>query len=113
MPFSTYGRNHVLDSLPASSHVSAHVGPPGDTGANEVSGGIYARQPITFSAAVNGERDSSNQPSIPIPGGTNGVDNVGVWDAVTGGNFLGYFSITPESFGSDGNLNVTDVDLIA
>lgn len=109
MPFSTSAKNTMLDAI-SPSHVSAHTADPGDTGASEVSGGSYARQAITFAAAASGARDSSTTPAISIPSG-NTVTHIGFWTASTGGTFLGSNSITSETFGSDGTLNITDADL--
>lgn len=109
MPYSTAGKNAMLDAL-GITHVSAHTADPGDTGANEVTGGSYARQAITFGAAAAGAIDSSNQPTIPIPGGTT-VTHIGFWDALTGGNFLASGDVTDEVFGSDGNYVLSDCDL--
>lgn len=80
MPFTTAGKNQMLDNL-GVTHVSAHTADPGDTGANEVSGGSYARQSITFGAAAAGALDSSNTPVIPIPAGTT-VTHLGFLDCV-------------------------------
>lgn len=111
MAFSTFGKNQMLDSLVAAYYVSAHTADPGDSGTNEVAGGVYARQLISFAPASGGSRDSDVQPGIPIPGGTD-VTHVGLWDSPAGGNFLGSFSVgTTRSFADDGTLNVTDMDL--
>ena len=72
MPFSTAGRNLLLDQLTQTSpddlsaelRVSAHDDYPGDTGANEVSGGNYAREAISFSAATGGEAHSTTHLSL-------------------------------------------------
>src|SRR5690606_6534718 len=41
------GKNAMLDALDLAS-LSLHTGFPGSTGANEVTGGSYARQAVTF-----------------------------------------------------------------
>ncbi len=109
MAFSTTALNTMLDAL-SVSHVSAHTADPAGTGANEVTGGSYARQAITFAAASAGNRDSSNQPVIDIPAGTT-VTHLGFWSALTGGNFFGDADITDEAFTNAGTLTVTDADL--
>ena len=109
MPYSTAGKNVMLDNLGAA-FVSAHSANPGDNGANELSGGSYARQAISFGAASAGSIDSSVQPVIPIPAGGN-VSFIGYWTLVTGGTFLGYSTVTTEAFASAGNYTVTDADL--
>ena len=109
MPFTNTAKNSMLDGLPAL-YVSAHTAAPGETGLSEVSGGSYARVAVTFNAAATGNLDSSNAPVLNIPAGTT-VTHVGVWDAATAGNFMGWHDITDEAFGSDGTLTVSDLDL--
>ena len=109
MPFTTAGKNIMLDAS-TITHVSAHDGAPGDTGANEISGGSYARQSITFSSAASGAIDSSNQPVIPIPSGTT-VAHLGFWTASSGGTCVATADVTDEVFASAGNYTVTDADL--
>lgn len=109
MPYTTAGKNAMLDAL-GVTHVSAHDGAPGDSGANEISGGSYARQSITFASASSGAIDSSNTPVIPIPAGAT-VDQLGFWDSLSGGNCLATADVTNEVFGSAGNYTVTDADL--
>ena len=109
MPYTTTGKNTMLDAL-GVTHVSAHTAAPGETGLNEVSGGSYARQSITFTAAAAAAKDSSNTPAVPIPAATT-VTHIGYWDALTVGNFLGFDDITDETFGAAGTLTLSDVDL--
>lgn len=111
MPYTTTGKNKMLDAL-GVTHVSAHTAAPNESGNNEISSaGVYERQAISFTAASAAIKDSSSQPGVPIPAGTT-VTHVGYWDSSTGGAFLGFSSITNESFGSDGVLTLTDVDLV-
>lgn len=49
------------------------------TGANEVTGGSYARQAITWNAAASGALDSSNAPSFSVPSG-NTIRFIGFWE---------------------------------
>lgn len=92
------------------SHVSAHTALPDASGSNEVTGGSYARQAISFTAATAGNLDSSNQPVIPIPAATT-ITHLGLWSALTLGTFYGSIDITDETFGSAGNYTVTDLDV--
>lgn len=100
----------------ATTYVSLHTGSPGTTGANEVAGGspAYARKSISFSAASGGSKSSSSQPVLDVPAGTT-VTHLGLWDAVSSGNFLGYADVTDESFAGQGTYTVTSatVDLNA
>lgn len=96
----------------AGTWISAHTGDPGTTGANEVTGGSYARQQTTWGTASAGDR-AGTQVSISIPGGTT-VTYWGVWSASTAGTFCGGFQLSAsETFGAAGSLNHTptiDVD---
>ena len=100
----------MLDSL-GVTHVSAHTADPGESGTNEVSGGSYTREAISFSAASGGNLDSSTQPQLNIPGTPTTVSHIGFWTASSGGTFLGYKAITSETFNNDGTLTITDADL--
>ena len=63
-------------------------------GGNELSGGTpaYARKPIAFGAASGGANDSTTNPTFDVPAGAVAAF-MGLWDAVTGGNFLGMFPL--------------------
>ena len=86
--FTDSAKNEALDAI-TDAFVSAHDGFPGNAGNNEIAGGSYARQSITWAAAASGSKSSSNTPAIPIPaGGT--VRWLGLWSLVSGGVFKGY-----------------------
>ena len=103
----------MLDALYTGGiWISAHDGVPGLTGANEVTGGApaYARNPATYNAASGGSMALSGTETLDIPAATD-VTWLGIWDALTTGNFLGEVSIAQESFGSQGTLDVTALTL--
>jgi hypothetical protein len=67
--------------------LSLHTASPGQTGANESSGGSYARQSITFGAASSGVQTSTTAQSFTnMPAST--VAYFGEWSAVTSGTYL-------------------------
>lgn len=67
--------------------LSLHNGSPGQTGANEVTGGSYARLGLTMGAASNGVQTSTNaQNFTSMPATT--VDHFGEWSLVTAGTYL-------------------------
>ena len=84
--------NKLLDKLfnntdfiqPTTLYLSLHTADPAGTGANEVTGGSYARQAITFSTASSGAITSeadiefSGMPAVT-------VTHVGIWDASSAG----------------------------
>lgn len=102
MATSVYLGNKVLDSIfnatafsVTTVYVSLHTGDPGLTGANEASGGAgpYARQSSSWAAAA--ARSVSNDAAINyvgMPAST--ITHVGLWDAVSGGNFLAGGALT-------------------
>lgn len=107
MALSDTAKNVMLTALAGeASHVSAHDGDPSTTGANELSGGVYARESITWASASGGSVSASNTPVIDIPG-TDTVSWLGLWDAATTGNFLGGANVTDETYGADGTYTVT------
>lgn len=85
-------RNKILNALfnhtpldVVTVNLSLHSGDPGATGANELSGGSYARKAASFSAAASGA--VSNDAEVLWTGlpavGAPGVQYVGFWDGTT------------------------------
>lgn len=95
MSVSDYGENKLLDKVLkgtdftiATPYAALHTGAPAETGANEVTGGSYARQLVAASgwnAASGGLSDNvaaiswTNLPACTLFG-------VSIWDAATAGN---------------------------
>ena len=103
MGLSTYSKNTILDytvgagvfGSPPTVYLSAHIGDPGLTGANEINSGVetwYARQAITFQAP-NSRAIIQSTGNITFPSkstsGTLTATDWGIWDTSTSGNFLG------------------------
>lgn len=110
--YDTTARNVMLDALGAVCvRIALHTGDPGaaNTAANEVSGGGYARQAITWNAASGGSIDSSNAPAFSIPAGTT-VSWISGWNSA---GTVRYWKkdVTDEVFGSAGTYNLTDADM--
>jgi hypothetical protein len=113
MPYSILGKNAMLNALGALAvFVSLHTADPGETGADEVTGGspAYARKAITWNAAAAGAMDDSNVPVFDVPSGTH-VNYVGLWSLVTGGVWYGSDVVTEEIFAAQGTYTLTDMDL--
>lgn len=78
-------------TAPSALYLALHTADPADMGdQNELSGGGYQREPITFqlNSGLNGE-DLSNNPAIVFPSGTANLGQAthfSIWDAQTGGN---------------------------
>jgi hypothetical protein len=81
-------RNDALDTMGAYQWLSLHT-LYSTTGANEVSGGTYLRQQITFDVAI----DAAKTSLLPITFAALPLGDpiywVGLWDDVSAGNFLG------------------------
>ena len=90
MPFTALAADYMLDQLGANKllYMSAHSAYSA-TGANELSGGTYARVAVTWSAASGFVKSLSGTPyNINAPASSS-VAWIGFWDALTGGNFQG------------------------
>ena len=93
---SDYLENKVLDhflgtkayTMPATVYIALYTAAPNDAGCGtEATGGSYARQTATFSAASGGA--TSNDTNIDfasMPAAT--IVAIGVHDAITSGNLL-------------------------
>lgn len=109
MSIANYAENKILDALfnntslaIATPYVSLHTADPGETGANEVTGGSYARQSGSFGAASSGQvQNDADIDFASMPATT--VVAFGVWDASTSGNCLwtGWLSTVVRAFVAD------------
>ena len=83
---TTSGKNQLLDATDVT-HASLHTAFPGDTQANEVTGGspAYARKSVTFGAASGGSKATTGTAVFDVPAGTT-VRWVGFSSAVTAGS---------------------------
>lgn len=104
--------NSFLDSN-LTGYLSAHTGDPGSTGANEVTGGSYARQLITGSfnpasgkvALSNADVNFASMPTAV-------VTYLGLWSAVTSGTFkIGGPMTTPATVASGATFKLSAGDL--
>lgn len=92
---------HVLRNVtytpPATVYVGLFTAPPGESGGGtEVAGGSYARQPVTFGAAVGGLVSNSSQVTFPTCTGSDWgtITDFAIFDALSGGNELYYGTLT-------------------
>jgi len=76
------------------AYVSLHTGDTSTTGANEVTGGTYARVAVTWNAPSGGSVTNSGSLSINLPATTT-ASYFGVWSASTGGTFYIGGALTP------------------
>lgn len=69
-----------------SFYLGLNTTSPGQTGANEVTGGSYARQTLTFAAAASGVATSSDaQNFTSMPSTT--IDYFSIWSAAASGTY--------------------------
>ncbi|MEF2146643.1 MAG: hypothetical protein V3573_14450 [Desulfovibrionaceae bacterium] len=103
MGLTTTELNAMLDARTYNA-MSLHTADPGSTGANEVSGGSYARATgLTFGAASAGRRTCTTQPTLDVPAGTT-VAYIGLWNSST---FVGSYNATDEVFAAAGTYTIT------
>lgn len=121
MPYTANGKTLLLDALRGGAPVanrgiataSLHSADPGDSGASELSGGGYARQTATMSAAnaeLAGSIDMTNAPSFSIAAGAT-VAFVGFWSSEGTPKFLAYADVVDETFAGAGTYVLSDADL--
>lgn len=121
---SVYTENALLNTFRNTSfsvttiYISLHTASPGTTGANEVTGGAYARVAVTFGAPSLGSMTNTGIISVNVPASTT-VTHFSYWDSSnTGatpvpGNWLaGTALAASQSFGSSGTLSFAIGQLI-
>jgi hypothetical protein len=91
MSYSATVANQALDSITGGTtncgaFVSLHTGAPGGTGANEATGGGYARQACTWNAASARAKTNSSSLTFSTTGVTANT-NAGTSSAVTAGTY--------------------------
>lgn len=103
MGLSIAGRNARLNGMATDyDTMSLHQGDPGETGANECSGGapVYSRQPVAWGAASGGSIGFSAVPVFNVEK-FDTVTYVGFWK---GSVFMAGYPIDPQSFNNQGTL---------
>ena len=103
---------HVFRNVAYTSPTALYVGlftttPSDSTAGTEVSGGSYARQSVAFSFTSGDPSSVTNTAQITFPTATTPgfgtVTHAGIYDALTGGNFLAYAELTLSSDFSTSN----------
>ncbi len=105
-------RNTTYTS-PATVYISLHTADPGETGANEITAGAYARQTIAFDAPTDGVFPNTADVDVPVSTSDHGtITHFGIWDASTAGNYLtgGAFT-TSRTYNTDQFLRVVAGEL--
>ncbi|MBI4904400.1 MAG: hypothetical protein HY820_12235 [Acidobacteria bacterium] len=114
MAFSAYLDQKILekaflgqDFQIAARWCSLHTADPGKTGQNEAAGGPYARlaveqyTPVDDSGSAKRVRNAAVL-SFQVPAGT--YTHIGIWDAQSGGNFLGGGPLSAPATMNDGDF---------
>ena len=95
------------------THLSLHTADPGAAGANEISGGAYARKSIPWDAAPSaGRLDTQTDIVFDGPGTQVTVTHVGYWTAVTAGTFKNSYALSQSrQIGPGDTLTIQTNDL--
>lgn len=112
MALTTAAKNLVLDYIGTLiTHFSGHTADPSTTGANELTGGSYARVAASWNSAASANLDHNGSVVINVPS-SNDLAYIGYWSASSGGTFRGSKIVTggPISFPVAGTYTLTDVD---
>ena len=102
MGLSSAGESVVLNALLTGRYISAHTADPGNTGANEVAGGSYARGALgAYTLSGANPTHATNDAILEHPTATalwGTITHFGVWSASTGGTFLGGKALIASKF---------------
>lgn len=122
--FSDFMENKIIDHMlrnqsytpPATIYLALFTAAPSDAGGGtEVTGGSYARQAVTLSAASGGA--SANSADITFPAATadwGTVTHVALMDALSGGNMLMHTPLDASKTVNNGDtfkINAGDLDV--
>lgn len=106
MNFTNSGKNTMLAALSGAITGALYTGADFDN--DEVTGGGYSRQSITYDAAVAGNRNASALPEFDVPAGTT-ITHFALW---MGGNRIAEGPLPAnESYTKVGKYQLTDSDL--
>lgn len=117
MSFSNYAEQQALAAVLAGSYVGLVTSTPTDTNpGTEVSGGGYARQAWIPSYTQGNPTKAENSAAIEFPVATANWGTVTyavVFDAATGGNYLGYLELRdPNDIQTPLSKTVTSGDIL-
>jgi hypothetical protein len=92
MGLAAAGETRALTALLDPVYISLHTGDPGTSGANEVSGGSYARKSCAFTLSGSNPTLAKNGSAVQFAQATadwGTITHFGIWDALSAGNYLG------------------------
>ena len=101
------GLNAQVSGLTAVAvYASLHTADPSTGGTSEVTGGSYARESISWGAALAGTAASDAPIVFDVPGSTT-ITHLGYWSALTGGTFYGSRALdTEQTYATDGTYTI-------
>jgi hypothetical protein len=107
MALNDNGLNAQVGGLTAVAvYASLHTAEPNASGSNEVTGGTYSREAITWAAASGGTALSSAEIVFDVPSSTT-ITHLGYWSASTSGTFYGSRQLdTSQTFSSAGTYTI-------
>lgn len=114
MALNTAALNEAADGVTAVlAFASIHTAAPDATGSNEVTGGGYARQPVTWDPAAGGIATADGTLSFSGPANEDAT-HLGVWSLATGGTFYGSDALSGDvTFNAAGEYEVTSLTVTA
>lgn len=112
MGLNSAGLNlQVAGLTAAATHVSLHTASPGTDGDNEVSGGAYTRESVSWAAASSGSAATDANIVFDVPTGVT-ITHLGYWSASSGGTFYGWRSLNAsQAFSSTGTYTISSGNL--
>jgi hypothetical protein len=107
MALNDNGLNAQVGGLTAVAvYASLHTAEPNASGSNEVTGGTYSREAITWAAASGGTALSSAEIVFDVPSSTT-ITHLGYWSASTAGTFYGSRALdTSQTFANAGTYTI-------
>ena len=107
MALNANGLNAEVQGLTAvAGYASLHTAEPDANGSNEVSGGSYTREAITWAAASGGTAVSDADIVFDVPTSTT-ITHLGYWSAGTAGTFYGFRALdVSQTFSSAGTYTI-------
>ena len=114
MPLQTSALNAAAAGVAGiAAFGSLHTADPGGTGANEVTGGGYARVPLVWDPATGGVSALDSALAFSGPA-SSPATYFGVWSALSGGTFHGAVALTgDQAFNASGDYIVAAATITA
>ena len=97
----------------AIKHISLHSANPGESGASELTGSGYARQPVTWGTSSGGAVAATNLPLLFSGAASASSPFFGGWTAATGGTFVDGGALQGDvSLNAEGDYEITSLSVV-